>query len=70
MGSLFPDAFFNRGLVYDDLKQYDKAIADYSECIRLNDDAESYGKRANCYDKLGNATAAERDRAKAKELRK
>jgi hypothetical protein len=38
---------------------------DHSEYIRLKpDDAEGYDQRANCYDKL-----AERDRAKAKELR-
>jgi serine/threonine protein kinase/regulator of sirC expression with transglutaminase-like and TPR domain len=62
-------AFNNRGNVYSDLKQYDKAIADYSDYIQLRpDDPDGYNNRAHCYEQLGNTYAAERDRARAKEL--
>jgi lipoprotein NlpI len=70
---LYPDnerSFWERGHTYYLFKQYDKAISDYTDAIRLEpNNAESYDERADCYDKLGNAYAAERDRAKAKELR-
>jgi tetratricopeptide (TPR) repeat protein len=31
----FAEAYYNRGLAYDRLKQHDKAADDYSEVIRL-----------------------------------
>ena len=34
----YADAYNNRGNAYVDLKQYDKAIADYTEAIRLKPD--------------------------------
>jgi tetratricopeptide (TPR) repeat protein len=63
-------AFNNRANVYASLKQYDRAIIDYSDYIRLRpNDPDGYNNRANCYEKLGDTQAAQRDRARAKELR-
>jgi serine/threonine protein kinase len=63
-------AFNNRANVYASLKQYDSAIADYSDYIRLRlKDPDGYENRANCYEQLGDTQAAQRDRARAKELR-
>jgi tetratricopeptide (TPR) repeat protein len=64
-------AFNGRGNDYLSLKQYGKAISDYNEAIRLKPDfALALLNRADCYEKLGNNKAAQRDRAKAKELTK
>ena len=51
------------------LKQNDKALSDFNEAIRLKpDSADIFANRAGCYEKLGNNKAAQRDRARAKEL--
>jgi len=43
-------AFMNRGLAYKKKGQWDRAIADYSEAIRLNSgDAEIFNNRGNAY---------------------
>jgi tetratricopeptide (TPR) repeat protein len=43
-----------RGADYDKLGQYQLAIEDYNEAIRLKPDlAETYNRRGNVYDKLG-----------------
>ena len=53
------------------MKQYQNAIADYSEAIRLKPKvALAYSNRANSYDSLGKTTEAKLDRAKAEELKK
>ena len=58
-----------RGNVYSDLKQYDKAIADYSDYIRPRpNDPDGYNNRAHCYEELGDTRAAQRDRARAEKL--
>ena len=43
-------AFSNRGLAYKRKNQWDRAIADYSEAIRLKpDDAKVFNNRGNAY---------------------
>ena len=50
-------------------KDYEKAIADYGEAIRLDSsDAAAHSGRAECYLRLGNAYPAIRDFEKACEL--
>jgi tetratricopeptide (TPR) repeat protein len=48
-----PWAYNNRALVYDKLKDYPKALADYERALSLNpDDALAYLNRGNVYDEL------------------
>lgn len=43
-------AHYNRGFAYHDMRDYDRAIADYSEAIRLNpSDASAYNGRGSAY---------------------
>jgi len=60
-----------RGVAYTDLGQYQRAIADYTEAIRLKpDDAdEAYYNRGFAYDKLGQYQRAIADYNKAIRLR-
>lgn len=45
--------YLNRGNVYDDLKQYHKAIADYNQTLRLVPTyAKGYTNRCNTYRKM------------------
>jgi serine/threonine protein kinase len=61
----------DRGAACYALKQYDEAVADFSEAIRLKPDSIlAYRNRANCYDAQGRKARAERDRAKAESLEK
>jgi tetratricopeptide (TPR) repeat protein len=63
--------FLQSGNAYDDIHQYDKAIADYNDYIQLRpNDPDGYNARADCIDKLGDPEGAKRDRAKAEELTK
>ncbi|HWG43781.1 MAG TPA: zinc-dependent peptidase [Gemmataceae bacterium] len=65
-----PDGYRERGLVYLRMKDYDRAIADFSEAIRLDsDDADVYAARAEAFAAQGATAAAERDRAKAEQMR-
>jgi lipoprotein NlpI len=44
-------AFNNRGIAYDDKKDFDRALADYNEAIRLNPkDAHAFNNRGVAYD--------------------
>jgi tetratricopeptide (TPR) repeat protein len=63
------DAYNNRGRAYHGLGEYQGAIQDFDEAIRLPPpNADPYFNRGLAYDKLGNSTSAEQDLAKAKEL--
>jgi tetratricopeptide (TPR) repeat protein len=45
--------YYNRGLVYDELQEYNKALADYTKAIKLNKEyANPYNNRGNLYLKL------------------
>ena len=57
----YAHAFFNRGLAYDDKKDFDRAIQDYTEAIRLNpSDAPVFFNRGLAYDKRRTLTAPSR----------
>ena len=46
-------AYSNRAGVYMDLDQYERAIRDYDEAIRLEpQDADDYSNRGNAYNEL------------------
>ena len=48
------DAYYNRGVGYMDIGQYERAIEDYTKAIQLNpDDVEAYNIRAYSYAALG-----------------
>jgi len=62
-------ADLTRGYAYYDLGQYQLAIQDFNEAIRLHpQDALAYYGRGVAYEYLGNYSEAERDFQKAKEL--
>ena len=44
-----PEYFDNRGLTYAAMKEYDKAIADYDQAIRLQQRADFFTNRGNSY---------------------
>lgn len=51
--------FFYRGTAKNDLKDYQAAIADYDEAIRLNPElAEAFNNRGNAKDELGDHAGA------------
>ena len=55
-------AYYCRGYVYDDMREYLKAIEDYSKAISLKPDyAKAYYNRAAAYKSLGNDLAANSD---------
>lgn len=62
-------ALFFRGVALAELGQDKAAIADFTAVIELDpQDAKAYLERARCWEALGDVDAAERDRARAKEL--
>ena len=60
-------AYNNRGLAYDKLGQYQRAIQDYDKAIQIGgkNDADSYYNRSLAYDALGQDAEANADKAKA-----
>jgi tetratricopeptide (TPR) repeat protein len=59
-------AFNGRGYAWMRLGQYQKAIADFTEAIRLNPKyANAYQNRAAAYRALGQTAQADEDLAKA-----
>ena len=48
----YSEAYNNRGVAYDDLRQYERAIQDYNKAIQLDpNNAEAYNNRGNAYAK-------------------
>lgn len=65
------DALALRATIYGALSLHDLALIDYDEAIRLTpENADLYLERASCLEKLGKRSAAQKDRLKARELRK
>jgi tetratricopeptide (TPR) repeat protein len=65
------EAYFYRGLLYDLKDDYEKAISDYSEAIRLDPDysqGQAYYKRGLAYKALGKNAESQADFDKAKHL--
>ncbi len=63
------DAYNNRGVIYRDTNDHDKAIADYTEAIRLDPkEARFYYNRSFVYEAKGDQAKAQADFTKAKEL--
>ena len=59
----------NRGNVYIRKGEYEKALADLNEAIRLNPKyVYGYKSRAFLYERMGDKDRAAADRAKVKEL--
>ena len=56
------DAYYNRGLAYLNLAQYQRAIQDLVEAIRLDPEyAIAYANRALAYTRLGEDEEAQQD---------
>lgn len=70
--NLFPDktvGYYNRGIAYGNLKEYDKAISDFNRAIEINpEDADAYFKRGNVYKNLLDYSKAISDFNKAIEI--
>ena len=65
----YADAYGERGTNYSRLKQYDKAIADYSQVIKINPNyAKAYYNRSYVYYQLKKYDEAISDLNKAKEI--
>jgi tetratricopeptide (TPR) repeat protein len=46
----FDAAYYNRGVVYQEKDEYDRAISDFDRAIRLNpNDADYYNHRGNAF---------------------
>ena len=46
----FTEAYYNRGLAYANLQNYEQALADFSKAVELNPSlAEAYYYRGNIY---------------------
>ena len=66
-----PDGARPETHAYNNLKQYGKAIQDYTEAIRLQpNDLRAYVSRASAEDASGDAAGAAADRLHVKESRK
>jgi len=58
--------YYNRGVLYGYLSQWDKAIADYTKAIEINPRHDlAWGNRGVCYSDLGNLDNAVSDVAMA-----
>ncbi len=62
-------AYYNRGLAYENLDNYEKAIADFSKAIAFNpDDADSYLYRGIDKTRIGDKAGGDADIETAKRL--
>ena len=62
-------AYYDRGIVYNDKKEYSLAIADYTKAIEIDPKyAQAYINRADAYEAKGEKMLADKDRQKAREL--
>ena len=52
LNPLDPDIFFDRGCAYRDLRQYDRAIEDFTKSIEIEPQPRSFLNRAVIYDRL------------------
>jgi tetratricopeptide (TPR) repeat protein len=67
--SKIPTAYYNRGLAYSNLGQWDKAIADYSNAIGINPKyTDAYSNRGIAYKNLGQWDKAIADYSRAIEM--
>jgi len=55
----FEEAYTVRQAVYKEMEEYEKALEDCLECLRLNDDEQAYYNLAKVYEKLGMDPEAE-----------
>jgi len=63
------DAYVHRGAALAELRQHDKAIADFTNAIQLTPDVPTpYQMRAQSYRAMGDAKRAAEDEAKARDL--
>ena len=63
------DSYYNRGLSYVKLGQYEHAIDDFDKAVELNpSDAQAYGDRGNSYGELGQSERAIKEFDKAIQL--
>jgi tetratricopeptide (TPR) repeat protein len=61
----FVQAITKRGDAYSKKGQFQEAIADYTEAIRLDQDTETYRRRATAYRAVGDRAKAELDERQA-----
>ena len=66
----YPRAYNNRGVVYRAMGDLERALADYTEAIRLEPKyADAYANRATVRKRLGDEAQAAADQAEAERLR-
>ena len=62
-------SFTNRGLIYLERKEYQKAVADFDSVVRCGkEDAMTYYNRSRAYEALGKKALAKADLTRAKQL--
>ena len=65
----FANAYFHRGVAYQRLEQYERAIQDFSKAIELNPNNDwSYLARSAAYKAIGDNEKAQKDRDKVEEM--
>ena len=64
------DAYYNRGMIYKQLEEFENAIQDFEKCLLIdeNPDSDLYVDKGMCYYQLDNLEKAEKDFRKALEI--